>query len=219
MTRVDSWRIRGSGASRPKAAWLVWKGRIHQAVLGRSVAAPTTNARPIAIQRVRAGRTLRRRLRTQSSNAIVGDVDAEPKPTGDHETPTNAAARMLEVAAITSEQLVTDAESKAESLVGVAQAQADAIEQASRDKAGQVATELARSKEEQATALERERAATLAELSDTKSALEAQIADLREMESLHRKQLQLLLTEQLSRLDTPLPEPLLDPPTDAGRDT
>ena len=71
---------------------------------------------------------------------------------------------MLELAAVTADRLVTDAETEAESLVAAAQASADAILEASRNEANQVAAELARTKEEQAAELDRERATALAEL-------------------------------------------------------
>jgi len=93
------------------------------------------------------------------------------------------------------------------SLVTSAEAKADAILEVSRNQADQAAADLARAKEEQAAELDRERDTTLAELSDEKTALEAQIATLRQMEGHHRSQLRHHLTEQLSLLDAPRPEP------------
>jgi cell division septum initiation protein DivIVA len=143
----------------------------------------------------------------EEGNVLVGDVDTEPtEPITVEETPTSAAARMLELAAVTADRLVTDAETEAESLVTVAQARADAILEASRNEADQVAAELARTKEEQAAELDRERATALAGLSDEKAALEAQIATLRQVESDHRSQMRHHITEQLSALDATLPE-------------
>jgi len=136
--------------------------------------------------------------------------DVDPDPTGAvavGESPTAAAARMLELAAGTADQLVADAEQEAESLVTTAQATADALLEASRREARQVAAELALSKAEQATALDRERATALAGLADEKAALEAQIAALRQLQSEHRSTLPQHLTEQLSFLDASLPEP------------
>jgi cell division septum initiation protein DivIVA len=144
----------------------------------------------------------------EDGNALVGDLDTEStQPITVQETPTSAAARMLELAALTADRLVTDAETEAESLVNVAQARADAILEASRNEADQVAAELARTKEEQAAELDRERATALAGLSDEKAALEAQIATLRQTESDHRSQIPHHLTEQHSVLDAILPEP------------
>jgi vacuolar-type H+-ATPase subunit H len=141
-------------------------------------------------------------------NALVGEVNTEPtEPITVQETPTSAAARMLELAVVTADRLVTDAEEEAESLVTDAQARADAILEASRNEADQVAAELARTKEEQAAELDRERVTALAGLSDEKAALEAQIATLRQMDSDHRSQMRHHLTEQLSLLDATLPEP------------
>jgi cell division septum initiation protein DivIVA len=134
----------------------------------------------------------------EDGNALGVDLDTEPtEPITVQETLTSAAARMLELAAVTADRLVTDAETEAESLVTLAQARADAILEASRNEADQVAAELARTKEEQAAELDRDRAAALAGLSDEKAALEAQIATLRQMESDHHNQMRHRLTEQL----------------------
>lgn len=90
--------------------------------------------------------------------------------------PTGDAARMLELAGITADLLVTDAQTEAESLVTVAQARADAILEATLAEASLVAAELTRTREEQGAELDRERATTLAELRDEKAALETQIS-------------------------------------------
>ncbi len=141
-------------------------------------------------------------------NAPVDDVGLEEHaPITAEETPTSAAARMLEVAAVTADRLVSDAEMEAESVVTTAQARADAIVEASRDEADQVAAELARSKEEQAAELNRERVTAMTALSEEKAAIEAQIAMLHQMESDHRSQMRHHFTEQLALLDAPLPEP------------
>jgi cell division septum initiation protein DivIVA len=137
-------------------------------------------------------------------------VDVEAESTGPimaPETPTGAAARMLELAGITAERLVTDAQAEAESLVTVAQAKAEAILEASGNEANQIAAELARAREEQAAELDRERATTLAQLCDEKAALQKNIAELRQLERNHRSHLHHYLTEQLSKLDASLPEP------------
>jgi len=141
-------------------------------------------------------------------NTLVGDVDTEPTgPITVQETTMSAAVRMLELAAITADQLVTDAKAEVASLVTLAQARADVIGETSRNEADRVAAELARAKDEQAAALDCERATALAGLADEKAALEAQIATLRQMEIDHRGQMRHHLTEQLSLLDTNLPEP------------
>ena len=141
----------------------------------------------------------------------VDHVDTEPTdPTNVQESPTSAAARMLELAAATADRLVADAETEAESLVTTARATADAILETSRTEALQVAAQLARSRAEQVAELDRERATALAGLADEKAALEARIATLRRMQSDHRSQIRDHLTEQLSLLDTAIPEP---PPT------
>jgi len=138
----------------------------------------------------------------------VGDVVTEPiEPTTVEESPTDPAARMLELAAGTADQLVADARSEAESLVATAQAEADTILEASRTEADRVAAELVRHKKEQAAELDRERVTTLTGLADEKAALEASIARLRQVQSDHRSQMRQHLTEQLSLLDATLPEP------------
>jgi vacuolar-type H+-ATPase subunit H len=133
----------------------------------------------------------------EGGNALVGEVDAESAdPITVRETPTSAAARMLELAGVTADRLVIEAEAEAEALVTGAQARADAILEASRNEARQVAAELAR-----------ERGTALAELRDEKSALEAQNAKLRQVASDHRTLMRHHLTEQLSMLDATLPDP------------
>jgi cell division septum initiation protein DivIVA len=136
--------------------------------------------------------------------------DAETEPSGPitvQESPTSAAARMLELAAGTADQLVADAQLEAESLVTTARARADAILEAGRTQAHKVAAELTRSKEEQTAELDRERATAMAGLADEQAALEARIATLLQVQSDHRSQMRDHLTEQLSLLDATMPEP------------
>jgi cell division septum initiation protein DivIVA len=144
----------------------------------------------------------------EDGHARVDDVDTEPtEPITVQESPTSAAARMLELAALTADRLVADAETEAESVVTTARARADAILAASRTEAHQVAAELARRRDEQTAELDRERATALAGLADEKAALQARIATLRQMQSDYRSQMRHYLTEQLSLLDATLIEP------------
>ncbi len=129
----------------------------------------------------------------------VADLPADPVAV--QEAPTSAAARMLELAALTADRLVTDAEAEAESLVTRAQATAEEIVGTSRDEADRAAAELARRREEQAADLDRERATTLSGLADEKANLESQIATLRQLASEHRDQMRHHLPEQLTLLD------------------
>lgn len=145
---------------------------------------------------------------SQGETSSLGSRATSPSTV--HETPTSAVARMLELASVTADRLVIDAEAEAKSLVSTAQAKADAILEDSRNDANRVAAELARTKQEQATALDRERATALAELADEKASLEAQIVTLRDMDGQHRSQMRHLLTEQLSKLDAPLPDSSAD---------
>jgi cell division septum initiation protein DivIVA len=139
--------------------------------------------------------------------ARVDDVDTEQTdPIMVQESSTSAAARMLELAAVTADRLVVNAETEAESLVTAARASADAILESSRAEAHRVAAELARSKEQQTAEHDRERATALAGLADAKAALEARNAPLRQMQSDHRRQMRDHLTKQLSLLDATVPE-------------
>jgi len=103
-------------------------------------------------------------------------------------TTPSAAARMLEVAAVTADRLVADAEKEAESVLATAQAAADEIAEAGRN----------------------ENARVLGRLADEKAELEAQIATLREMESEQRRQMRSHLNEHLELLDATT----LESPTD-----
>jgi cell division septum initiation protein DivIVA len=139
----------------------------------------------------------------------VDELDVDPtEPTGPvlvQESPMSSAARMLELASITADQLVADAKAEAESLVTTAQAKADEILEASRSEADQVAAELTRNKDEQTATLDQERTTTLAGLAEEKAALEAQIASLGQQQSDHRSQMRQHLNEQLSLLDAAAP--------------
>lgn len=139
----------------------------------------------------------------------VDAVATDPtEPALVQESPMSAAARMLELAASTADQLVADSQLEAESLVTTAQAKADAILEASRKEADQVAAELTRNKEEQIATLDRERATALTGLAEEKASLEAQIATLGQLQSDHRDQMRQHLTEQLSLLDATVPDSL-----------
>lgn len=147
--------------------------------------------------------------------APVPETDAEVsnRPTGRttvEESPTGAAARMLELAAVTADRLVADARTEAESLVAEAATRAEALAEASRDEAARAAADLARTRDEQTAELDHERSTALAGLADEKAALEAQIARLRQLDSDYHSQMRRQLTEQLSLLDTIRPEPHTD---------
>jgi cell division septum initiation protein DivIVA len=144
---------------------------------------------------------------TLVGQAPVDDVDSQAtEPITAQESPMIAAARVLELAAVTADGLVADARAEAESLVTTARARADALGEASRTEAQEVAAELARNKQEQTAELERERAGAMAGLADEKAALEAQIATLRQLQRDHHSQMRQHLTEQLSVLDATVPE-------------
>ena len=121
--------------------------------------------------------------------ADVVDLQSTAPRTGE-EAPPSPAARMLEVAAVTADRLVAEAEKDAESLVATAQAAADEIAEASRN----------------------ERALVLDRLAEEKAELEAQIATLRETETEQRRQMRSHLAEQLALLDATT----VEQPTDGG---
>jgi cell division septum initiation protein DivIVA len=102
-----------------------------------------------------------------------------PGPAAVVESPTGAAARMLEVAAVTAEEIVS-----------IAQAHAEAILEASRQEANEAEAEL-----------DRKRTTTLAGLADEKAELESQITTLRSLHDDHRSQMRRHLTQQLELLD------------------
>lgn len=133
------------------------------------------------------------------------DVGAQPDASNPMREAESRSARMLEVAARTADQLVADARTEAESLVTTAQSTAQQIGEASRDEAATMAADLSRTRAEQLAEIESERATALGQLADEKARLEAEIAALREVEADQRERMRRLLTEQLSRLDAPLP--------------
>jgi len=146
--------------------------------------------------------------------APVEDAEAsvEPRPestepvTAD-DSPRGAAARVLETAATTADELVANAREEAESLVTNARAEADALLAASRTETYRVQAELARNKEEQAAELDKERATALAGLAEEKAFLESQIATLRRMHHDHSEQMRSQLTRQLELLERTVLEP------------
>lgn len=142
----------------------------------------------------------------QFANDATGTDPTEQ--TAVEEPPTSAAARMLELAAVTADQLVADARAEAESLVTRAQATAAEIAESSRSEADRVTAELTRTREEQVADLDRQRATALAGLAEERAALEAQVDTLRQLESDHRDRLRHHLTEQLSMLDSTTAPPL-----------
>jgi cell division septum initiation protein DivIVA len=138
----------------------------------------------------------------------VNDLEVDlTEPITHHDRSPDSAARILELAAMTADQLVTEAQTEAESLVSTAQADADAILETSRNEAHRIAAELSRIRHEQTADLDRERATALAGLAQERAAIERQIADLRHMQSDHRNELRRHLTAQLALLDATVPEP------------
>jgi cell division septum initiation protein DivIVA len=129
--------------------------------------------------------------------AVADEVETEPShPATADESPTSRAARMLELAAGTADQLISDAETEAEAIVAT-----------SRNDAARAEAELVRTREEQTAELERERSTALAGLAEEKAALEEQIAQLRRTESDYRDRMRHQLNEQLSLLETSQSEP------------
>lgn len=118
---------------------------------------------------------------------VGGNMPSFEQP-GESATAPSAAARMLEVAAVTADRLVADAEKEAESLLAAAQAEAEEIAEAGRNESARV----------------------LGRLADEKAELEAHIATLHQMEAEQRHQMRSHLTEHLALLDAAT----FEPPTD-----
>lgn len=139
---------------------------------------------------------------------------AEPVGVEAVEEDRTSAARILEIAGVTADQLLGDARAEAESLVAAARAEADAIHTDSHAEAHQAAADLARRTQEQTDELDRERTAALAGLAEEKADLEDRIAALRQLQSDHQSQMRHHLAEQLSLLDATLPAPGVASPAD-----
>jgi len=122
-------------------------------------------------------------------------------PDGNRQETSVAAARLLEMAGNTADQLVADAQAEAGSLLSAAHTEADRLISASRFEAVRVMAELARGKEQQAAELEHHRATVLAEVADRKAALKAKVETLRQLESEHRNRLRRQYAEQLAQLE------------------
>ena len=127
----------------------------------------------------------------------LADASVEQGRTNDtrQEAPV-AAGRLLELAALTADQLVTDAMGEADSVLSGARAEAEELIMASRAEAERVTAELARHSEKQTAELDQHRSSALAE-----------VEALRRLESEHRNHLRHHLAEQLSQLEGPDPAP------------
>jgi len=151
-----------------------------------------------------------RELQDQLAQARMQLADAGPErgqPDGSRRDSSVAAARLLEIAAVTADQLVADAEAEVGSLMSASHAEAEELITASRAEAERVAAELARGQEQQAAELDQHRATVLAEVADRKAVLEAKVERLRRLESEHWKRLRFHFAEQLALLeDDALPE-------------
>jgi cell division septum initiation protein DivIVA len=135
------------------------------------------------------------RMRLADAGVERGHPDGNPRES------SVAAARMLEVAAVTADQLVADAKAEAGSLMNAAHTEAERLITTGRSQAEQVAAELARGKEQQAAELDEHRATVLAEVADRKAALEAKVETLRQFERDQRNRLRCHFTEQLAQLE------------------
>ena len=123
---------------------------------------------------------------SKNTHAVAEVLDAGPmSPSTPEVSRPTSAARTMELAALTAEQLLTDARVEAASLVSAARATADETAETSRKEVAAVEAQLAR----------------------TKADLEAEIASLRQMGTDQRSQMRRLLTEQLGSLDSTRFEP------------
>lgn len=139
-------------------------------------------------------------LQEELAKGRVADADgtaAAERPDSQGQDSSSAAARVLEMAADTADQLVAEAKAEASSLVSAAQAEAERLVSASRSEADRVTAEL-----------EEHRTTVLAEVADRRAALEAKVESLRRLEDEHRKSLRHHFAEQLARLDDDAPPTL-----------
>ena len=103
---------------------------------------------------------------------------------------SQAAARLLEIAARNAEELLTGATADAQATVATARAEADQVTAAARTEAEQVRAEA-----------EEHRTTVLSELTERQAALEAEIARLERVGSDHRAAMRTYFTEQLEHLE------------------
>jgi cell division septum initiation protein DivIVA len=123
---------------------------------------------------------------SEDTHAVVEVFDAGlMSPSTPEVSRPTSAARTLELAALTADQLLTDARFEAASLVGAARATADEIAETSRKEVAEVEAQLAR----------------------TKADLEAEIASLRRMGTDQRSEMRRILSEQLASVDSARFEP------------
>lgn len=123
---------------------------------------------------------------SQDTHAVAESFDAgRMSPSTPEASRPTSAARAMELAAVTAQQLLTDARAEAASLVSAARATADETAETSRKEAAE----------------------TKAQLDRTKAELEDEIASLRQMATDQRSQMRRLLTEQLASLDKTRFEP------------
>ncbi|MEO5711672.1 MAG: hypothetical protein ABIQ59_17830 [Nocardioidaceae bacterium] len=131
---------------------------------------------------------------------------------------SQAAARLLEMAANNADQLVAEAKAEAAALLNAASSDADQVTSsavaesdqllaAARDEAQQISDEAQQARTEQAADLERARAASLADLADEKAHLAAAVDRLREVERDHVARMRTYLAEELAHLDQLAPVP------------
>jgi DivIVA domain-containing protein len=126
-------------------------------------------------------------LQSELSTARARPADerpADPDAAGESRREGSAAAaRMLELAADSADQLVAEAKAEAAALLADARAEA----------------------ERETAELDRHRTAVLAELADEQAALEAKIAALRQQEREHRAFLRRHFADQLAQLEDAVP--------------
>jgi len=152
--------------------------------------------------------TLQDQLATARMHHVAGAGVERGHSEGSRQETSVGAARLLEMAAVTADQLVADATAEAGSLMSAAHAEADQLITASRCEAERVTAELARAKGQQAAELEHHRATVLAEVVDRKAALKAKVETLRQLESEHRNRLRRQYAEQLAQLEDDTPAEL-----------
>lgn len=145
-------------------------------------------------------------LRAQLDEAlrVNAERDAEAVQPA-HDDPVRessaSAVRLLEIATLNAEQLVTEARTEASGVVATARVEADHLVTSARDEAERVTGELARSRKQQEDELDAHRTAVLGELADRRSMLQTRIDDLETLERDSRNRLRTYFSEQLAQLE------------------
>lgn len=138
--------------------------------------------------------------------------DFTPTTMPDTVSGSQAAARLLELAANSADELMTETKADAAALVATAHADADQVTASARTEARQAMAdahnEARREREEveqfraqQTTQLEQHRDVELSDVAEQKAGLEAAVLHLEQVERAYLKRMRSFLAEQMDQLD------------------